>query len=49
MGELGAQEVRGAKSEVLPAARPVEIPGGGHDLTVEQPAALAEAVDRFLA
>jgi pimeloyl-ACP methyl ester carboxylesterase len=29
--------------------RVVEIPGGGHDLTVEQPAALTTTVERFTA
>jgi pimeloyl-ACP methyl ester carboxylesterase len=32
----------------LPSGKVVEIPGGGHDLTVEQPEALATAVDQFL-
>jgi pimeloyl-ACP methyl ester carboxylesterase len=35
--------------EVLPDARLVEIPDGGHDLTVERPEPVAEAVAQFLA
>ncbi len=52
--------IRGAQSEILrsrtacrmvqemPAARLVELPGGGHDLTVEQPVALEAAIRSFL-
>jgi pimeloyl-ACP methyl ester carboxylesterase len=32
----------------LPHSRLVEIPDGAHELTVEQPTALRQAVDEFL-
>jgi pimeloyl-ACP methyl ester carboxylesterase len=35
--------------ELLPDARVVRVPGAGHMLPYEQPAAVADAVEQFLA
>lgn len=46
--EVLSERTAARMAHELPDARVVEIPSGGHDLTVEQPGALATAVDRFL-
>jgi pimeloyl-ACP methyl ester carboxylesterase len=35
--------------ELLPDARVVRVPGAGHMLPYEQPAAVADAIEQFLA